>query len=245
MPARNLVIGPTLTRDCLTAIEHPKRASTLIATDCTTLREFIELEAPRLEYAQLPCSPLVHVLKNGLIDVDGLWMEFGVYQGTTINAIARYTENTVYGFDSFSGLPEDWREGKPKGRYNMQGRTPPVRPNVQLIEGWFDVTLPQFLDDHPENAAFVHIDCDIYSSAKTVLSLLRHRLVSGTILIFDEMFNYPGFQDHEIKAFYEFLKETRVACEWLGMKGLLSLDPDATFEAEYYARHSGTGVRIL
>lgn len=217
----------------------------MIATDCATLCDFIDLEAPRLESTQLPCSPLVHVLKNGLVEIDGLWMEFGVYRGTTINAISKFTENTVYGFDSFTGLPKCWRAGKDKGRYDLQGRMPTVRRNVQLIPGWFDVTLPRFLADHPENAAFTHIDCDIYSSAKTVLNLLRSRLVSGTILIFDEMFNYPGFQDHELKAFYEFLQETRIACEWLGMKGPLSLDPDEAFEAEYYAKQSGTGVRIL
>ena len=44
--------------------------------------------------------------------------EFGVFHGNTANMIARYLPNqTVHGFDSFRGLPEDWsarrrREGK-------------------------------------------------------------------------------------------------------------------------------------
>lgn len=50
---------------------------------------------------------------------DGLYLEFGVFQGTTINYIAQQKENeTIYGFDSFEGLPEDWGNIK-KGTFDM------------------------------------------------------------------------------------------------------------------------------
>src|ERR1051325_11486898 len=39
----------------------------------------------------------------------GLYCELGVYKGETVNFIASKTKNTVHGFDSFEGLPEDWR----------------------------------------------------------------------------------------------------------------------------------------
>ena len=42
---------------------------------------------------------------------DGLIAEFGVFEGATINFIAGQTEEPVFGFDCFSGLPEDWRPG--------------------------------------------------------------------------------------------------------------------------------------
>jgi hypothetical protein len=37
---------------------------------------------------------------------DTLWLEFGVWKGTTINYISKFTDDKVYGFDSFYGLPE-------------------------------------------------------------------------------------------------------------------------------------------
>ena len=90
----------------------------------------------------------------------------------------------------------------------------------------------------------IHIDCDLYSSTRTVLTLLRGRMVPGTLLVFDELFNYPGYEQHEIKAFYEFLREDSVRCEWIGMKGPISLVPDVEFE-KAAGRNSGTAVRVM
>jgi len=39
---------------------------------------------------------------------DGLFAEFGVGGGYTINLIADHTKAKVHGFDSFEGLPESW-----------------------------------------------------------------------------------------------------------------------------------------
>jgi len=216
----------------------------MIRTDYSTLREFIDTEAARLECRQLSLAPLAWVLTNKLAKVEGLWLEFGVYTGTSINAMAKFANGPVYGFDSFEGLPEDWREGKPQGRYSLQGRLPDVFENVRLVPGWFDETLPAFLEEHPEPAALVHIDCDLYSSTRTVLTLLRERMVPGTILVFDELFNYPGYERHEIKAFYEFLKEGRVRCDWIGVKGPISLVPGPEVESTA-GRNSGTAVRVV
>src|SRR5580658_354333 len=44
----------------------------------------------------------------GQSSVDGLVLEFGVYRGNTLAAIARADPRTAHGFDSFKGLPEDW-----------------------------------------------------------------------------------------------------------------------------------------
>ena len=41
----------------------------------------------------------------------GIFCEFGVYQARTINYIARKIGSPIYGFDSFKGLPEDWKAG--------------------------------------------------------------------------------------------------------------------------------------
>ena len=58
------------------------------------------------------------------VEVEGLWMEFGVYRGRTITATAENTLNVVYGFDSFEGLPEHWDNDNPAGVYSLGGEIP-------------------------------------------------------------------------------------------------------------------------
>jgi len=53
------------------------------------------------------------------------------------------------------------------------------------------------------------VDCDLCSSTKTVFSSLADRLIPGTIVVFDEHFNDPGWQDCEYKAFMEFVAAGR------------------------------------
>jgi len=132
----------------------------------------------------------------------GLVCEFGVFQGRSINFIASKVQRTVYGFDSFEGLPEDWRDGLPGGSFKVDA-LPPVASNVTLIKGWFDKTLLPFLESHPGEASFLHIDSDLYSSAKTIFDSFAPRIKAGTIIAFDEYFNYPGWQHGEYKAFQE------------------------------------------
>ena len=64
--------------------------------------------------------------------------------------------------------------------------------------------------------AFIHLDCDLYSASKTVLSLLAPRLKSGTIILFDEYFNYPNWEHHEFKAFREIVAEHGIKYSYLG-----------------------------
>ena len=210
----------------------------------STLQEFITEESARLVRRQLPRTPLLYVHQNDCITVNGLWLEFGVFSGTTVNIIARFTDQTVYGFDSFIGLPENWRDGKEQGRYSCEGQLPAVSKNVELVPGWFEETLPKFLEQHSQPVAFVHIDCDLYSSTRTILDAMKHRLVPGSVIVFDELFNYPGFEQHEIKAFYEFLSQNNIECEWIGIQGPIELSPNDDTEKRLSGKYSGTGVVV-
>lgn len=147
--------------------------------------------------------------------------EFGVASGATLNYIASRVPQTVYGFDSFEGLPERWREGFGRGHFARSAR-PLVSGNAVLIEGLFADSLPGFLREHPEGVGFLHIDCDLYSSTRTVLTHLAPRLRPGSVIVFDEYFNYPGWQAGEHKAFQEFIAETGMAYEYLGYNRLQS-----------------------
>lgn len=137
----------------------------------------------------------------------GLVLEFGVAGGKSINIIADYAENReVHGFDSFEGLPEDWTgHMETKGSFDKKGRLPKVQPNVILHRGWFSETLRDFKKTHNDPVAFLHIDCDLYSSTREVLWQLADQLVVGTIIEFDEYFNYHGWQQHEYRAWQEFV----------------------------------------
>lgn len=138
---------------------------------------------------------------------DGLILEFGVASGRTITWIADQAVGIVHGFDSFEGLPEAWYGNYRRGTF-ARDHMPDVPHNVTLIEGWFSDTLPGFLAEHSEPVSFLHIDCDLYSSASYVLSELRDRIVPGTVIVFDEFFNYPGWRQHEYRAFMEFVEST-------------------------------------
>lgn len=150
------------------------------------------------------------------VSQNGLWMEFGVYRGETINHIAGKTKGTVFGFDSFEGLPEFWRDGFEAGHFSVP-QLPPVASNVQLVKGWFNETLPPFLSQiKEETASFIHVDCDLYSSTKTIFDNCGDKIKEGTVIVFDEYFNYPGWKNGEYKAFQEFIASHGLCYEYIG-----------------------------
>lgn len=143
----------------------------------------------------------------------GLALEFGVYSGTTLTIIAKNRSGEgVYGFDSFEGLPEDWREEFPAGAFAVP--TPPDVPGAELVVGWFADTLPGFLAEHEGPVDFLHVDADLYSAAKTVLELVGPRLRPGSVVVFDEFFNFPGWQDHEHRAWQEYVASSGIRFEY-------------------------------
>lgn len=150
----------------------------------------------------------LEMLKDGvsIADPGGLFLEFGVASGRSITAIAEARSGPVYGFDSFEGLPESWYEGYGKGHF-ARDDLPQVPANVQLIKGWFNDTLPSFLELHPGKVSFINVDCDLYSSTRFVLATLGDRIGPGCVIQFDEFFNYPGWRNHEFKAFMEWVSE--------------------------------------
>lgn len=147
--------------------------------------------------------------------VQGLYCEFGVYRAGTLNFIASLVAGEVHGFDSFEGLPEDWKQGHEKGTFALTG-LPDVGSNVRLHKGWFEDTIPPFRERYPGPIAFLHLDADLYSSTRTIFDLLGDGVVAGTVIAFDEFFNYPGWREGEYKAFMEFCCERGVEARYLG-----------------------------
>lgn len=144
--------------------------------------------------------------------VKGLTLEFGVYHGRSLRLIAERVPSGIHGFDSFRGLPEDWTEAEGAGSYSTGGRKPEVSEHVTLHEGWFEETLPDFMAAHRQPVRLAHIDCDLYSSTRTVLEHIGPRLREGSILVFDDYLGFPGWREHEYRAFQEFSRESSL--EW-------------------------------
>lgn len=157
------------------------------------------------------------------IKVDGYVAEFGVFQGASLNFIAELLpEKTIYGFDSFYGLPEDWSGWeKPKGSFNLQGELPNVFSNVKLIDGYFKDSLPKWIKSNTEPFALLVIDCDIYSSTNDILNSINlNQLQEGTLILFDEYFGYINWRNHEFKAWQEFVKKYDIDYEYIAINHL-------------------------
>ena len=153
--------------------------------------------------------------------LDGHMAEFGVYKGESINHIASmYNNKTILGFDSFWGLEENFSIDFFKGGFSLNGIPPIVRKNVSLIKGSFSDSLPPWLVENPGIFSLIHVDCDTYTSTKTVLDLLGPtRIVPGTLIVFDEYFGFAGWKNHEFKAWQEYCYKNNTKYKYVAVSG--------------------------
>jgi O-methyltransferase len=147
--------------------------------------------------------------------VRGDYLEFGVFRGTSFDLslrsaakfVRKGTENAprFFAFDSFEGLPEPdpERDGDvfSKGEYSNTVDT--FRKNtrrasrgwdVRIVPGFFDESLSdETIAEHDlVAAAFVNIDCDIYSSTLTALEFVTPLVRTGTVIFFDDWYASGG-----------------------------------------------------
>jgi predicted O-methyltransferase YrrM len=161
----------------------------------------------------------------GKMQRGGMLLEVGVYQGRSINLIAKLLSESgdarpIYGFDSFEELSEDWygnAHTKRGPRLDQGGVLPAVADNVRLLKGWIDDTLPVFLEQHREPIDFLHIDTDTYDPCRATLTLCLTHFRAGSLVLFDAYLSYPGWQSGEHKALTEVLSPDRYS--WIGFSG--------------------------
>jgi Methyltransferase domain len=150
-----------------------------------------------------------------LADRPVLYLEFGVYEGESMriwSRLLRHPDARLHGFDTFTGLPGRWNDLTEAGTFSTEGRPPAIDdPRVRFFKGLFDETLPTY-SPPPADTLFVNVDCDLYSSATTVLEWVEPHLRPGSYLYFDEFSN----RAHELRAFGEFLDRTGFAFTLLG-----------------------------
>jgi O-methyltransferase len=143
-----------------------------------------------------------------------LFYEFGVFEGESIKKWSQINKNKnslFFGFDSFEGLPEAWLgTDKEAGYFNVGGNLPKIDDDrVSFVKGWFQDSVPGFLDSHFSQTAWkgrqkvLHLDADLYSSTLYILAKFDPFIEKGDVLIFDE-FATPA--KDEFQAFYDYYR---------------------------------------
>jgi len=127
----------------------------------------------------------------------------------------------IAGFDSFEGLPEEWRAGFDKGTFSNTYES--VLPeSVELYKGWFHDTIQDFKATHTNvPVALIHHDGDLFLSTTITLQLLDDRIAPGTHMIFDELIGYPGYENHEIMALWLWMNQQGVSLCAMGNAGII------------------------
>ncbi|NNF07122.1 MAG: class I SAM-dependent methyltransferase [Candidatus Eisenbacteria bacterium] len=178
-----------------------------------------------LGYSTFPTKDFQYDKRNGLYqyvidtelgeaDID--FLEFGVSRGTSFKWWVEHVKTAgskFHGFDTFTGLPEDWGPFK-KGAMSNGNAPPEIDDSrVQFYQGIFQDTLNTFLETYSStNKKVVHLDADLYTATLFVLTTLSPYLNKGDILLFDE-FNVPL---HEYKAFQEWVDSFYIRYTVLG-----------------------------
>jgi hypothetical protein len=166
----------------------------------------------------------------GSQDSDELALDLGVWLGWSTRLISDACGRTVYGFDTFSGLVEDWQIDDQivikRGTFSLseplaqrfmrdtgvslnEGVPAALGRKVQFIKGSTYETLAPFLADRPAAPiGLFHMDLDTYESCLHALEACKERFAGGSILVFDEYL----VTNAEMRAFFEF--QGQYELEW-------------------------------
>ncbi|RYE86594.1 MAG: hypothetical protein EOO75_15535, partial [Myxococcales bacterium] len=145
----------------------------------------------------------------------GLVAEFGVRHGVSTRVLAS-EGGVVHAFDRFEGLPEAWA-GRAPGAFSTAGEVPGLPAGVVVHTGWFADTVPAFAATLRAPLRLLHVDSDLYESARTVLTHLCPWIAPGTVLVFDEYLGHTTWRDDEYRAFTEAAQAYGWTYEYLAL----------------------------
>ena len=215
-------------------------------------RLFLYIQDLYVSFNNLVSSEIVHntekhtaikksLFYKGIEGIGGDYLEFGVYEGTSLKGAATYWKKIAknlpmrtgrmkfYGFDSFSGMkPEKGDEHPFYTSFDFSTDFKAIKkrfskfPEVILVPGFFQDTLKKTPQNYKINSAgIVMMDCDLYSSAKYAFNFLSKIVHRGTIFILDDYFNYLGGKKVGVRAaFEEFLNKNKIECEEISKYGI-------------------------
>ncbi len=169
------------------------------------------------------------ILQKEKGDDVGDYLEFGVFNGNSIGSMYHalyrndyFSKVRLFGFDAFEGLPagcedEDdgvWKKGFYACDLNMTEECLRRRnvnvASINWIKGWYDqtVNIKMFEQHQIKNISIAFIDCDTYSSSKTVLDTLAKTINKPLIICLDDWkLNDLDIKGQgEYKSFNEFVE---------------------------------------
>lgn len=157
-----------------------------------------------------------------------VYFEFGCHSARTFSSAVRaarelniLNQYQFFAFDSFEGLPDTshddgifkagtFKTGKKDFVNKLKEQADFEITDNNIIEGFYSETLDKDLQNRLPKVGVVHIDVDIYSSAKEVLNFIKPLLVQGTVIIFDDFYCFPaGSNQGESRALKEFLNDNK------------------------------------
>lgn len=159
--------------------------------------------------------------------------EFGVYSGISIkNILKKYSEfnieTSVWGFDSFCGLPKEikeklhynvWSEGEFSSCDYLDVESPKeaaklIRQSIQyeypnqieMIVGFYEESLKTAYNPKMKPASWLDIDVDLYSSTLEAMEFMikNSLIIPGTLIYFDD---YKGIEFGEGRALKELTEK--------------------------------------
>lgn len=163
-----------------------------------------------------------------ILHLPGALVECGVYKGASFLRFATFREllespfsRRMIGFDAFGRFPQRGEDGNNTAfieRFAAAGGDGIRRQsflevlshkgfqNFELIEGDICLTVPEYVDAHPElKIALLHIDVDVYHPTQVILAQLFDRVVRGGLIVLDDYGTVAG----ETTAIDEFLKDRK------------------------------------
>ena len=145
----------------------------------------------------------------------GIVLEMGVFDGGSINRMSKKiwridASRKIYGLDSFMGLEQSWSSTDHYRSFDVGGVPPKgIDSRVQLIHGRVEEVLEKFLENEKPEFSLIHFDMDLYGPTRFALEKIIPFLKPGTLILFDELYGYPGWEYGEFKALNELLPESR------------------------------------
>jgi O-methyltransferase len=168
------------------------------------------------------------IAQSGIKTVN--YLEYGVARGTSLISAYDICTKTgmscnLFAFDSFQGLPGDEGGVFAKGDYsypethfkNVVKKAGVPMARVKVVRGFYEQSLtPELITalGFKRGVYCIHIDSDLYESAKTVLNWLEPILDSGSVIIFDDWFAFDHMPDPENYGEQKALREWKDCPNW-------------------------------
>ena len=155
-------------------------------------------------------AQVFNVVAERIKDERVLYLEFGVYQGSSMRWWSKALRIPPRSCTGLTALRACRKHSMMPGENTRAAGSQPMDrsprlddPRVTFFKGWFNQTLPGYIPPD-DDVLVINIDADLYSSTIFVLNSLRLHFKKGTYLYMDDM----SRPDHEPRAMEEFMRET-------------------------------------